>query len=126
MASVSRQQTFDRVARHLLRQGRPSVTAPLGEPRSPAYRGDDGCMCSAGCLIPNEMYSPEMEGRSVSDDQPAGEAIAALGHDLELVQQLQLLHDGMVDTWSPIGIRVGLRELAVGYGLDPSSATEPP
>lgn len=119
---VPQQQTFDSVARHLRSQGRASVMPD--RPEDGAYRGRDGCKCSAGCLIPDVMYSAEMEGRSVADDQPPGEALTRLGHDLYLVLQLQLLHDGLIETWSPIGISIGLKEIAYSFGLDPRAATE--
>lgn len=124
---VPEQQTFDRVARHLRRQGRPfiRVSSPHGAAYGGAYRGVDGCMCSAGCLIPDQLYDPGMEGRCVSDDQPAGVALMGLGHSLPLVQQLQLLHDGLIETWSHVGISTGLRELALSFGLDPGAATGP-
>lgn len=140
---VPLQQTFDRVALHLRRQGRPSVREidslllPVGPPTalkealdepaaySGAYRGVDGCSCAAGCLIPDSLYAPSMEGRGVSEDQPAGIVLTSLGHDIPLVQQLQLLHDGLISTWSAVGISVGLREVADQFGLLREAATGP-
>lgn len=126
---IPQQSTFDTVARHLRRQGRPSVH-PVADPTrhvkyGGAYRGTEGCSCAAGCLIPDELYSSDMEGRGVADDQPAGIVVAGLGHDLGLVQQLQLLHDGLIETWSQVGLQVGLRELAGLFELSSHAVTEP-
>jgi hypothetical protein len=66
-----------------------------------------------------------MEGWGVHDDQPAGIVVASLGHDIELVLELQLLHDELIDTWSQVGISTGLHQLAVSFGLNPMAATGP-
>jgi hypothetical protein len=66
-----------------------------------------------------------MEKKGVACDQPAGIVLHGLGHDMTLVRELQLLHDGLIGTWSPIGISVGLREVAASFGLDPTAATGP-
>jgi len=116
--SVPLQETFDRVARHLRRQGGPSTKEGPGGRTICAYRGNGGRMCAAGCLIPDELYRFEMESRSVADDQPAGVVIASLGHDLGLVASLQGLHDGIALSWSEAGLLAGLRELAGGFGLN--------
>ena len=55
------QETIDRSAAHLLKQGGRSIDRN-GNCR---YRGDNGEMCAIGCLIPDEDYSLGMEGRSV-------------------------------------------------------------
>lgn len=128
---VPLQQTFDRVALHLRRQGRPSVRhtpMSVGKPQityGGAYRGDGGCSCAAGCLIPDSLYSPSMEGAGVADDQPAGIVLSSLGHDLQLVLQLQLLHDGLIETWSQVGISTGLLEVAVSFKLGTEAAAGP-
>ena len=82
------QETFDIVASHLLRQGRRSVDS---EGRC-LYRGPNGLKCGAGCLIPDELYDPDIEGRGVK----CSEVEAVLdGHDLEVCRIGQLIHDTM-------------------------------
>ena len=56
------QEVFDLVRTHLLQQNKPSF-ATLGHDGfpKPAYRGDDGCKCAIGCLIPDDKYTPTIE-----------------------------------------------------------------
>lgn len=55
------QETFDKVARHLLTQ-QAKAEQPDG---NCAYRGEHGRKCAVGCLISDEEYDPKMEGSSV-------------------------------------------------------------
>lgn len=52
------QEIFDKVATHLFAQGEKAISGD----GSCVYRGADGAMCAVGCLIPNEVYTPAMEG----------------------------------------------------------------
>jgi hypothetical protein len=54
------QETFDFVITHLRKQGK---RATQGGGKECAYRGDDGTSCAIGCLIPDNIYDPEIEGR---------------------------------------------------------------
>lgn len=56
------QETFDKILKHLRTQGHPCMikwteTAPA----TCVYRNDAGESCAVGCLIPDEMYKPELE-----------------------------------------------------------------
>ncbi len=53
-------ELFERVRAHLLNQNRRSVDA-----HGCAYRGTDGLSCAVGCLIKDEFYNSEMEGKNV-------------------------------------------------------------
>lgn len=90
--SMTMQSIFDRVAAHLLNQNRRSVDPVDG---LCLYRGGDGRKCAIGCLIPDDLYSPEMENQNLY-----GPLIrAALGDFLrdseheKLLSMLQLAHD---------------------------------
>lgn len=94
------QETFDRVISHLRKQGKKSFgNFPSAVSKASTagcmYRGPEGLMCAAGCLIPDDKYSPEFEGCSVSQHGPNSvcDLMRELGHDLGLVQQLQFVHD---------------------------------
>jgi hypothetical protein len=50
------QEVFNIVSTHLLTQGQMSLTDGIC-----AYRGENGLMCAAGVLIPDEAYTPSME-----------------------------------------------------------------
>lgn len=51
------QSLFETVARHLFSQGRKAM-----EGQSCRYRTEDGLMCAVGCVLPDELYSEELEG----------------------------------------------------------------
>lgn len=62
------QETFDTVARHLLTQ---KERCAIPDPRNTdaiicQLRDPEGRKCAIGVLIPDELYRPEMEGKSVS------------------------------------------------------------
>lgn len=56
------QEIFDKVYRHLLSQGKQAYdeTRP-----GCVYRSPDGLSCAIGCLIPNSLYYPALEGHGV-------------------------------------------------------------
>lgn len=54
------QELINKVYSHLIKQGGPSQNNG-----SCAYRAPDGRQCAIGCLIPDELYSPEMEHNSL-------------------------------------------------------------
>lgn len=95
----SKQQTFDQVAAHLLIQGRPS-----GLNGRCCYRGGR-LRCAASVLLPDSVYTPEIEGRSISEllqHLPNHPAVVYLkeNHHLPLVAELQRIHDGVpVEQW---------------------------
>ena len=111
------QTIFNRVAAHLLAQGRPSLSDNEGEC---AYRGEDGLRCAVGCLIDDAHYSEALEGYSVQlgDVLRAVKSSLGLQHlaprTADLLGDLQLLHD----LTPPEEWREGLKELARQYDLE--------
>ncbi len=57
---MNRQEIFDRAATHLLKQMKKSTRNDTC-----LYRGPRKTSCAIGCLIPDELYSKEFEGRAV-------------------------------------------------------------
>lgn len=100
----TKQQTFDLVAFHLLKQSRKSTTLLWGKAGC-AYRGDKGLCCAAGCLIPDALYRESFECKIVTMlpmvRSCRGVSFRGLfGHDKELVRILQQIHDRyVVDRW---------------------------
>lgn len=100
---MSPQETFDTVASHLLTQNRKSTSFVTRSARIMcAYRGDEGCKCAAGVLIPDNKYDPYMEGGNVvpatrADMTEASQLVTSCieceGHDTRLVRALQVIHD---------------------------------
>ena len=93
----ARQDIFDRVATHLLLQGRPALNAE-------GYcklRGNDGTKCAVGCLIPDERYHQQLEQIAAVYDPEQGNTdpflLELIGvHDdatIYLLSRLQMLHD---------------------------------
>lgn len=99
---MTKQETFDTVAAHLLKQGKRSMSGP----RTCLYRGPDGMKCAVGCLIPDDLYRSSLEGIAVVDilsdevTTEVGRLMKSLGHDLTLCGELQWLHDQIEpDLW---------------------------
>lgn len=53
----------NKVEQHLIKQKARSVHE---DGSACMYRGADGRMCAAGCLIPDELYTPNLERRAIS------------------------------------------------------------
>lgn len=100
---MNRQEVFDTIVTHLRTQGKPARAA-VGNCR---YRMEDPnsgevLRCAIGCLIPDELYSPEMEGAGVTplifDAEFKGYElpeilINASADDRDFLSQLQRVHD---------------------------------
>lgn len=88
------QKTFNKVVRHLLRQGVKSKDGTLCK-----YRGPNNTKCAVGCLIPNRTYRPEMEGGCAYNTKIKA-ILEADGHNVDFCSELQSIHDGEpVDMW---------------------------
>lgn len=82
---MNHQEIFNKVAEHLLTQ---NAKAMLGE--ECVYRSEDGCRCAIGCLIPDELYRPEFEGKNV-DGLCAVDLFSKLLHDDEYKYKYPLI-----------------------------------
>lgn len=102
------QEIFDKVAKHLLTQNAQSMGI-----MGCAYRGDNGLQCAVGCLIPDELYRPEFEGKTAHF---LGRGLQDTLWGLEnqgLVEALQHVHDRRpVSAWKD-----GLCNVAYSNGL---------
>jgi len=111
------QELFDRVATHLLMQGRRAMRGGMGSDYC-AYRSPDGLTCAIGCLIPDERYDPELEGQSATSYAVLN-AAGLTGEQARLASVLQHIHDDpsveAVEGWAS-----DLRELAIRFDLNPA------
>lgn len=108
MTTYTKQETFDTVARHLLRQSEKSID-PMIPGSGCAYRGADGRKCAAGCLIPDSSYGRWMEDRVVTVVLSRLDADDFFGHEARIVADLQNCHDSVqVDKWKSDLLRIGL------------------
>lgn len=87
-AAPTAQEVFDKVLNHLRKQGKAAVHSGEGC----AYRGEGGTSCAVGCLIPDEMYSPAMEGGSARTEKEAFPELYAAIDALGLRPHVGLLH----------------------------------
>ena len=94
--SMSAKQIFYKVKKHLLRQGERSVASG----GSCLYRSDDGVMsCAVGCLMTDDMYSPDFEGKNVAELEDdvmtpiIGVRKGSREYKLGLLGELQEVHD---------------------------------
>lgn len=102
------QQVFDYVVGFLRKQGK-SARDPNPNLDACRYRVEidgDMCACAAGCLIPDEDYTPNMEGCAAiymhDDARQMGYDLTPLienryfhkrGFDARLIDNLQIVHD---------------------------------
>lgn len=86
LPDATEQEVFDQVARHLLTQQKVSYS-PSHD--MCAYRSPFGA-CAAGCLIADDEYTPEMEGKAW--DQLVMGCNVPHKHT-ELISTLQAVHD---------------------------------
>jgi len=86
-------EVFDRVKTHLLAQGERSRHST----GVCAYHGANGLKCAVGCLITEEAYSKELEGKNVKSDRvlPAliASGISTDSTTLHMLTSLQRIHD---------------------------------
>jgi len=90
---MTKQEIFNKVWDHfIVNKGKRSMS-PSG--KSCRYRGEDGGRCAVGILIPDEMYSSEIEGSRVHClDINSNDIYQYLGKDNMLfLDSLQCVHD---------------------------------
>ena len=95
---MNNREIFDHVKAHLLNQGKPSFRSNVNSYEC-AYRGDNGLMCAIGCLIKDEFYNVDFEGKTIyQDDEIIKVVESSIGRKLEksdinLLWELQRIHD---------------------------------
>jgi hypothetical protein len=112
------QEIFDTVALHLFDQGERAQI----HPGQCVYRTSTGNACAVGCLIPDEIYSNDMECNNVP---PLFDKFChILPSDifnystLDLLSCLQHAHDCSFSWANTEEMRIALREVADAYNLD--------
>lgn len=59
--NLTKQQAYEHIRHYFTR---PGARLSRGLDRCYYRHPDDGRACAVGCLIPDELYNPDMEGRS--------------------------------------------------------------
>lgn len=85
---MTKQEIFDKVAIHLLTQKTQSI-----EFGSCLYRGPGGLKCAAGCLIPDSIYNPKMEGQPALTLFSNTPGLDEFVEQARFIDNLQLIHD---------------------------------
>lgn len=93
LAESTTEEVFEYIRHHLLTQMQQSKN----DKGICFYRNEQGLKCASGCLIPDDMYYPDMEYKKwhslvtrkfVPEDH------------MELIQEMQLIHDDVpVNSW---------------------------
>lgn len=116
---MNRQETFNRVASHLLAQGHKSEEKDAEGTMVHRYRGPKNTRCAIGCLIPGLLYDERMEG--VSALHPGVYATFGAGReDLSFLWALQRVHD----VYAPEDWPETLKMTAWQFDLDPRIVEE--
>ncbi len=110
---MTNQDAFNIVWEHFVVKGNPPSRSEL---YGCAYRGENGERCAAGLLIPDEKYTPKMEGFTVYE----GFVFDALpgGLDVRFIGALQNAHDDADPKTFREDVRESLEGVASRYGLE--------
>lgn len=124
-----KQEVFNTVALHLIKQGHASLDGTLVHNKPVcAYRStQDGSSCAIGCLIPDDLYHAGIEGKSATS-QTLMEVLDQIfdgSYDVELLVDLQRAHDQQLACENAHSWARRMKGLADYYKLDlPSELTE--
>lgn len=126
--TMTNQEIFDKVVRHLLTQKAQSTDGS-----NCLYRGEHGMSCAVGCLISDEHYTPDIESRDVSYClvvdvlEKSGIGVRANDACLNMLHSLQSFHDSRkykLYRKYPHAAHLALKYIARLYKLDPSVILE--
>lgn len=129
---MSLQQLYDDICSHLDRQGCQSLGSGGSLVPACMYRGVEGRKCAVGGILPDQYYTPNMEGMGAEEllgEYPElVEYIREhyhLGGGIEEVEDLllrtQRVHDEfLVETWA-----VQFERAAIDFNLTPYTFTHP-
>ncbi len=93
LTEVSAQDVFDTVATHLLTQNKKcQAFSIVDDIYVCTYRNGEGLKCAAGCLIPDHLYSKDLEGRGWGRLHAVFPDIISDSH-MALITRLQGVHD---------------------------------
>lgn len=127
---TGKQELFNYVARHLLKQNAQSRGKVNDIDDTCVYRGSGGLQCAAGCLIDPEFYDKDFEGQGFNKpiikalELSLGRPIGAIdekterwfvpGSELEMLNELRMVHDDH----DPSEWKQRLRSVAATYELE--------
>jgi hypothetical protein len=93
----AKQKTLNKGARHLRKQGKKSR-----ENGKCLYRGPNGTRCPVGAMIPNRLYTVDLENQTPYCDD-VETILKTLGYDVDVATDLQCIHDSNdVEDWEKL------------------------
>jgi hypothetical protein len=109
--TITAREIFEHVVVSLLRQGRSSRKQFHPNPKFNAgircaYRGDFGAKCSGGWVVPDSLYQPNLESRTIREIMPL--LPETLHEHAGLLSSLQAAHDNAAIGLSGQAWRTGL------------------
>ena len=108
---MNAQEIFDQVVGHLRKQ---KVRAINRQTLACAYRDPEGRKCAVGCLISDDDYALNMEGRTVYELINMFDSMRKYRPYSSLLNELQVVHDKTFPyLWESC-----LREIATLYQLE--------
>jgi hypothetical protein len=118
----SKQATFNKVYRFLVAQGRPSVNKATEKCLyRHQLRNGKVLKCAVGCLIPDRLYTPRMEGKTWGQiNNMFPQVVAKLSLPSHFYIELQQVHDDWATHNSLRTFKDKMRSLALRNDLDPS------
>jgi hypothetical protein len=120
------QQYFDKTCAHLFKQGQP---ARIDMYSTCQYRMINGLRCAVGCHIPDNEYSPKMEGETIRTLKEKNMLPPSLAKDIaanemlfDLLKALQLVHDEFSNWGHVYYLQQNLARVAETFGLTSTAA----
>lgn len=110
LPAASKQEIFDQVSQHLLKQNAQSIKTYDSGYNMCAYRGNDGTKCAAGVLISDTEYTENMDGNTWIELVEKG---IVPRENVYLIRCLQTLHD----LEQPSLWKEGLEDIAEQHNL---------
>lgn len=88
LEGATQQQVFDQVVSQMIKQGQQSAL----DNGLCKYRGPNGLMCAAGCLMSDDEYNPSFDRGAGSWDMLVDKKLVPPHHSA-LIRKLQICHD---------------------------------
>ena len=114
---MTNQEAFDTVVRHLRNQGRQAI-----DDGRCSYLTQDGLKCAVGCLIPDDKYGTDFEGKSVTILPRTYLGLEDVYYDL--LERLEGVHDVHFHSGFTPEVKEHLRIVAHTYDLNESVIDE--
>jgi hypothetical protein len=121
MISINNQQAFDNALFGIRNQGyKQSIASGKTSCASCAYRGEDGLKCGVGHSIPDELYKPEMEGKTSSGLILNYMLISELFEKVNehLLTEIQVCHDHDLLGETSQRFEIRMKQIAKEYGVN--------